>query len=115
MLHDTVEVANKLLDIGVSARVVSMHTIKPIDKTVLMAAACETKAVFTIEEHSLTGGLGSAVAEVLMEAERRPQIFKRIGLKDEFSDVVGTQRYLKKRYGLDVTGILMTIRESLKI
>lgn len=115
MLYDTVAVADKLGEKGVSARVVSMHTIRPIDKIILLSAARETNAVFTIEEHSVVGGLGGAVAEVLMEADERPGIFKRIGLNGEFSSVVGTQEYLKKTYGLNVSGIFETICRSLEL
>ena len=106
MLYDTMQVANLLSEKGVQARVVSMHTVKPIDIDALLSAAKETSAVFTIEEHSVIGGLGGAVAEVLMEADQRPAHFKRIGLNGEFSSVVGTQEYLKKRYNLDPPGIM---------
>jgi len=115
MLYDTLQVADALSGKGVSARVLSMHTVKPIDKQALLEAAAETSAIFTIEEHSVVGGLGGAVAEVLMEADRRPKIFKRIGLNGEFSSVVGTQEYLKKIYGLDVSGIMGTICRCLGI
>lgn len=115
MLYDALQVADALSGKGVSARVLSMHTVKPIDKDALHKAARETWAVFTIEEHSVVGGLGGAVAEVLMEADERPKIFKRIGLNGEFSSVVGSQEYLKKTYGLDAPGILATICNCLGI
>ena len=115
MLYDTMEVAKQLSGRGVQARVISMHTVKPIDTDALLSAAKETSAVFTIEEHSIIGGLGGAVAEVLMEADQRPKYFKRIGLNDEFSSVVGTQEYLKKRYSLDQAGIMGTVCKCLGI
>jgi len=115
MLYDTLQVAKELSGKGIQARVISMHTVKPIDEEVLLAAARETCAIFTIEEHSVIGGLGGAVAEVLMEADQRPKCFKRIGLSGGFSSVVGSQEYLKKTYGLDALGILATVSRCLGI
>lgn len=110
MLHDAMQAAVLLAEEGVHARVLSMHTIKPLDTEAVLAAARETSAIFTLEEHSIIGGLGGAVAEVLMEADQRPKHFKRIGLNSEFSSIVGTQDYLKAEYGLDSAGIVHTVR-----
>jgi transketolase len=112
-LHDTVAAAAILAEEGVRARVLSMHTVKPLDVEAVLAAARETQAVFTVEEHSVVGGLGSAVAEVLMEADQRPAVFGRIGLRDCFSSVVGDQDYLRAHYKLDTAGILETVRSVL--
>jgi transketolase len=90
-----------------------MHTVKPLDVAAVRAAARETSAIFTIEEHSIIGGLGSAVSEVLMESEVRPKYFKRIGLNGDFSSIVGDQDYLRSQYGLDVDGIVRTVRQVL--
>lgn len=110
-LHDTTAAARVLADEdGVSARVLSMHTLRPLDEAAVLAAARETGAVFTIEEHSVTGGLGSAVAEVLMEADERPQHFRRIGLRGGFSTLTGDQEFLRAHYSLDTAGILQTVR-----
>jgi transketolase len=113
MLYDTVQAAEALDELGIQARVLSMHTVKPLDVAAVLAAAQETPAIFTVEEHSIIGGLGSAVAEVLMEAEIRPRRFKRIGLNGNFSSVVGDQEYLRAQYGLDVPGVVRTILNSL--
>lgn len=113
MLHTSMRAAMALAEQGVSARVLSMPTIKPLDAAAVLTAAGETSAVFTIEEHSIIGGLGGAVAEVLLEADRRPRFFKRIGLNSGFSSIVGDQDYLRIRYGLDVSGIVSTIRGTL--
>jgi transketolase len=112
-VRDALRAAEALSLQGVHARVLSMHTVKPLDTEAVLSAAVETDAIFTIEEHSVTGGLGGAVAEVVLEAERRPRHFKRIGLQDAFSSVVGDQDYLRAYYQLDTEGILRTIRSVL--
>ncbi len=113
LLHNAVCAAEKLSAAGIQVRVVSMPTVKPLDEEVVRAAACDTSAVFTIEEHSIIGGLGGAVSEVLMESGERPKYFKRIGLNGEFSSIVGDQDYLRSQYGLDVAGIVQAVREVL--
>ncbi len=112
-LYDTVRAADLLEQQGIHARVLSMHTLKPLDEDALRAAASETSAVFTIEEHSVIGGLGGAVAECLLEADERPRYFKRLGLSDTFSSLVGDQDYLRAQYGLDVAGIVQTVLSTL--
>ncbi len=99
-LFETMKAANMLAGQGIQARVLSMHTVKPLDAEAILAAASETSAIFTIEEHSVIGGLGGAVAEVLMEAEVRPRSFRRIGLKDTFSSIVGDQEYLRRQLSM---------------
>ena len=113
MLYNAVKAAVLLTEHGIRARVLSMHTVKPLDVEAVLAAARETTGVFTIEEHSIIGGLGGAVAEVLLEADQRPRYFKRIGLNGGFSSIVGDQDYLRAQYGLDVPGIVATIRRVL--
>lgn len=112
-LHDTLAAAKALEADGMSVRVLSMHTIKPLDAEAILAAAIETAAVFTIEEHSVIGGLGGAVAEVLLEADVRPKLFRRIGLEGTFSSLTGEQEYLRAHYGLDTAGILRKVRAEL--
>lgn len=112
-LYDTLKAADALAEQGIQARVLSMHTVKPLDTDAVLQAAEETSAIFTIEEHSIVGGLGGAVAEVLLESDHRPRHFKRIGLKSTFSSVVGDQEYLRAHYGLDTAGILKTVRSVL--
>jgi transketolase len=113
MLYNTMEAAEILGRQGILARVLSMPTIKPLDIDAVLAAASETEAIFTIEEHSVIGGLGGAVAEILMEAENKPRHFKRIGLNGQFSSIVGDQEYLHGQYGLDVDGIVKSIQAVL--
>jgi transketolase len=115
LLYDTVQAAEALAEEGIQARVLSMHTVKPLDAEAVLCAAEETAVLFTIEEHSIIGGLGGAVAEVLMEAEQQPRRFKRIGLRDTFASLVGDQEYLRAQYGLDTAGILHTVRSVLTL
>lgn len=113
MLHNAVLAAEALALRRIEARVLSMHSIKPLDIEAVIDAA-RTQAVFTIEEHSVIGGLGSAVAEVLMEADVRPNHFKRIGLEGSLSSIVGDQEYLLNYYGLDGQGIVKTVELELQ-
>lgn len=113
MLYNALLAAKRLSTRGIEARVLSMHTIKPIDVAAVVAAA-RTEAVFTIEEHSVIGGLGSAVAEVLLESDTRPRHFKRIGLDGSFTSIVGDQSYLLGRYGLDEAGIARTVESVVR-
>ncbi len=86
---------------GIACRLLSMHTIKPIDREAIFAAARETGAVLTVEEHSVDGGLGGAVAEILLEGGVIPRAFQRVGLRAGFSSIVGSQDFLRAAYDLD--------------
>lgn len=114
-LANVMRAAEVLKGYGLSARVISMHTVKPLDETAVLRAARETGAIFTVEEHSIIGGLGSAVAEVLLESGVHVRCFKRIGLQGTFSSKVGDQDYLRAQYGLDAKGIVSTILATLKV
>jgi transketolase len=109
MLATANVVASNLVKKGLSVRLLSMHTIKPLDREAVIAAATQTKWVVTLEEHSVEGGLGGAVAEVLAEMEAGHAPLKRIGLRPEFNKVVGDQKYLKSLHGLDEDGVMKTI------
>jgi transketolase len=97
---------------GLSARVIDMHTIKPMDTDMLLKCAGETSCIVTVEEHSINGGLGGAVAEYLLEAGFRGK-FKRIGLPDEFA-VLGFVDEVYKYYRMDPEGIAEQIVELMK-
>ncbi len=97
---------------GLSARVIDMHTIKPMDYAMIDKCADETGNVFTVEEHSVNGGLGGAVAEYLLERGFRGR-FKRIGLPDEFA-VLGDPDEVYRYYGMDPEGIARTVGECMK-
>ncbi len=105
LLVQAIAIADQLLDRGVTTRVLSMHTLKPLDTEAVLTAARETQALATIEEHSIIGGLGSAVAEILAESQERHGPFKRIGLDSAFATVAGDQEYLRKTFGLSIDNL----------
>ncbi len=86
----------------------SLHTIKPLDKSAVIRAAKKTGVIVTIEEHSVTGGLGSAVADVLLEAGVRVR-FKKMGIPDRPYHIIGSQEYLRKQLIGDVTKTVMQL------
>lgn len=101
------EAAEKLAADGIDARVINIHTIKPIDEELLVKAAKETGAIVTVEEHSIIGGLGGAVAEVL--GEKCPTKMLRIGVEDTFGES-GPAVQLLEKYGLDAAGIYKKVK-----
>ena len=107
---ESLKAAEKLEADGVSVRVINIHTIKPLDKDIVVKAAKETKKIFTAEEHSIIGGLGSAVAEVLAEECQTP--LYRIGVRDTFGES-GPAVELLHKYKLDAEGIVEQITEAL--
>ncbi|MBC7319148.1 transketolase family protein [bacterium] len=100
-----------LRDRGVYARVIDMHTIKPIDESLIVESAKKTRLIVTIEEHNIKGGLGSAVAEVVVQ--RFPVEMIMLGIPDQFS-VTGSQKEILEYYGLTPEGICDTILERLE-
>ncbi len=96
---------------GMNIKVVNIHTIKPIDKELIIQSAQETKKIITAEDHSIIGGLGSAVAEVL--SEYCPTLLYRIGIKDVFGES-GTPESLYQKYELDEQGIAKQVRAFIK-
>lgn len=98
------DAAQQLAERGVSARVINMHTVKPIDSEILLRAAVETRAMVSVEEHNIIGGLGSAVAEVLAEGVGHIP-FKRIGIPDTFCYGVGSQEFQLERHGVSARSI----------
>lgn len=107
MVYQAMLAAEEMEKQGVSAAVVDMHTIKPLDKATVLAVAKKTGKVITVEEHSVIGGLGSAVAEVL--AEELPTPLKRIGVQDQFGQS-GTPDELLAHYGLTAENIVKTAK-----
>jgi transketolase len=99
MLKETVTVAERLAGLGVEARVLSVHTVKPLDEEAVLRAARETGGLVTVEEHSVTGGLGSAVADALAVAGARPGFFRKFGVPDALYHRVGSQEYMRQLAG----------------
>ncbi len=99
---------------GISIKVVSMHTIKPIDRQVIIESSLKTGGIITLEEHSIIGGLGSAVSEVIMQdGNCYPKKFKMIGLESKFSTVVGSQNYLREINNIDTKSVVKEIKTLL--
>ncbi len=113
MLAVAASAAETLARDGTSARVLSMHTIKPLDARAILDSARRTRVVVTLEEHSVLGGLGGAVAEVLAESGLSRITFRRIGLPSEYAKAVGDQAYLRRLHGLDEAGVVATLRSIL--
>lgn len=106
ILADAMNASSILKAKNIECRVVSMHSIKPIDVNEIINAVNETKGILTVEEHNILGGLAGAVSEVCMEQGAYPDRFKRLGLKDHYSSIVGSQKYLKEKYHLDSDAIV---------
>jgi transketolase len=110
MLRASLDAAAQLEADGISVRVIDMHSLKPLDTEAVRCASAQTGAILTVEEHNVTGGLGSAVAEVLVEG---PAVqFRRHGVPDEFVPV-GPPAALYAKYRLDAPGIAAVAREFL--
>jgi transketolase len=109
ILGEAMRAAEILRHSGVESRVLSMHTIKPLDTHGLIEAATETAGMVAVEEHTIEGGLGGAIAEALLECGVTPGFFARIGLRSGFSSVVGSQSYLRSVYGLDAEAIASAV------
>ena len=104
---EALQAAEELAKEGIDAEVINVHTIKPIDVDTVVASAKKTGKVVTIEEHSIIGGLGSAVAEVL--SENHPTLQLRIGIKDKFGES-GPALKLLEKYELDAKGIYKQVK-----
>ncbi|MFA7636733.1 MAG: transketolase family protein [Monoglobales bacterium] len=110
MVPDALTAADLLAEEGINARVINIHTIKPIDEDIIVKAAKETGAIVTAEEHNIIGGLGSAVAEVL--SEKCPTPMARVGINDQFGKS-GKPAQLLKDYGLTPENIVAKTKEAI--
>ncbi len=109
-VNESLEAAKMLEADGISVEVINMHTIKPLDEELVVQTAAKTGKVVTVEEHSIIGGLGSAVAEVL--AEKQPAKLLRIGVEDRFGESGPAVKLLEK-YELDAAGICKKVKAFL--
>lgn len=105
--------AEKLAKENINVRLISMHTVKPIDKDAVIRAAKETGAVITVEEHNMMGGLGGAVAEVLMDNDLTGIKCKRIALPDVNVSLIGSQEWLREKYGMGENDIAEAVRRTI--
>jgi transketolase len=112
LVHESLKAADVLAKEGIDCAVIDCHTIKPIDKDAIVEWAKKTGLIFTVEEHQIDGGMGSAVCEVL--AEMQPCLVKRHGVYNKFCESGGAFELLKK-YELDSAGIVKHVREAMKM
>jgi len=111
LVAESLKASKILKEKGINLRVINIHTIKPIDKEIIIKSARECGLIFTAEDHNIIGGLGSAVAEVL--SENYPARIVRIGLPDVFGES-GTPEALYKKYGFDAESLAKNIEAHLK-
>ena len=111
MVNEAILAADMLKEENINVRVINMSTIKPIDTELIIKAAKETKALVTAEEHSIIGGLGSAVSEVV--SENCPIIVKKVGINDCFGES-GTPAELLEKYGLTAKHIVEKVKEAMQ-
>ena len=115
VLGEAVAAADLLAERGVGVRVVDVHTLKPLDVETMCEAAAACGVVLTLEEHTVTGGLGGAVAEACLSGGVRVERFMRLGLQDGHPTVVGDQAYLRALHGLDREGVASALRSALEL
>jgi len=113
MLYKAKIISEFLLKKGIGVTLIHLPTIKPLDEILIKKCAKKYNLIFSIEEHSIIGGLGSAVSEILSENHYKG-LFKRIGLPDKFNCYVGTTEYLHERYGLIPEKMANTIKNYLR-
>jgi len=114
ILAEALAAADQLAQQGIQARVLSVHTLKPLDLEAIVCAAEETGGIVTLEEHTVDGGLGGAIAENLLETGIMPGFFHRMGLREGFSSTVGSQTFLRARYGIDRDAVVAKVLELLE-
>lgn len=112
-IFDEVDEACKVLnEEGIVPAVYTFPTVKPIDKEVILECASQYNTIITVEEHNLSGGFGSAVAEVLAEQDSKKAKLIRIALDDRYSCIVGSQKYLRQQYSIDSKAIIEKVKEN---
>ena len=111
MVNEARKAAETLAAEGIHARVINIHTIKPLDEDIILKAARECGKIVTAEEHNVIGGLGSAVANCL--AKNRPAVQEFVGVQDEFGQV-GPQSFLMDEYGLRAANIVAAVRRAIQ-
>ena len=112
MVNEAIE-ASKILEAeGISVELINMHTIKPLDKEAVLKAVMDTRRIITVEDHTVIGGLGSAVAEVVVESGKGCA-FKKLGVQDTFAPI-GLHEDIMSYLGIDSNGIIEAVREVMK-
>jgi transketolase len=113
-IFEEVTAAKEMLnEEGINPMIYTFPTVKPIDKETIEKVAQEVDMIVTCEEHNVIGGFGSAVAEVMAEMTEKKACLLRVGLNDEYSILVGNQKYLRTQYGIDAAAIVKRILERI--
>lgn len=111
ILSQALIASDELKKQGVTVRVLACHSLKPFDSDAVQRAAVETGGIVTLEEHTIIGGLASAVSDACISAGILPKAFHKFGLNDMYSSIVGDQQFLRKYYGMDSEKIVKKIIE----
>ena len=109
ILEEVVDAVDILKKVNIEPTVISVHTLKPFDRQSVINISNNFDNIFSVEENTLDGGLGSALAECIID-DRLDVKLTRIGLESQFSSIVGSQRYLRECYGLDSKSIANRIK-----
>ena len=115
ILEEAIMAADVLESLELDIKILSIHTVKPLDKEEILKSARETGGLVIIEEHNKDGGLGSAIAEVCIDHSILPKKFMRIGLDNTFSSIVGSQHYLRNQYKIDHNAIVSSVKKLFKL
>lgn len=111
---DALTAARELRGLGYDVGLYSFPTVKPIDKEFILDRIATASLILSVEEHNIIGGLGSAIAEIVAEAGPHKAVFRRIGIRDVFTDEIGSREYLKCYYKIDAEAIKKTVIETLR-
>ena len=112
ILDEATDAARMLEEAGIGVEEYSFHTVKPIDKDVILDCAKRYDYIVTVEEHNVVGGFASAVSEVITDSDEKAKLIK-IGLNDEYCSKVGNQKYLRAQYGMVTEDIVNKVKETL--
>lgn len=110
ILDEATDAARMLEEAGIGVEEYSFHTVKPIDKDVILDCAKRYDYIVTVEEHNIVGGFASAVSEVIIDSDEKAKLIK-IGLNDEYCSKVGNQKYLRGQYGMVAEDIVNRVKE----
>lgn len=113
MVEEAINITKRLILKGYSIKLISMHTIKPVDKEIILECLNDTRYIFTMEEHNIIGGLSSAVKEYAIEHLAKSIKFKSYGIPDVYADCAGSREYFRKKYKIDEDSIYENIIEFL--
>lgn len=113
ILDEVTEAAGILEEEGIGVEEYSFHTVKPIDKDVVLDCANRYDYIVTVEEHNVIGGFASAVSEVITDSDENVRLIK-IGLNDEYCSKVGNQKYLRAQYGMTAQDIVKKVKETVR-